>query len=185
MSGSHCLPLSLLLSAACGHLTRPLSLALDETELAAHAEPVDALALAFADGLSSERVDVFVRSFLEHSPPRSRLVLFGYRSPPDVGPYDSRVSVVRAVASSSMHLSNHRYSLYREYVERLGYTPRVVLNSDVSDVVFQANPFVGNASGSVYTSLEGRRTFGDGSLIAWYNEKWIRRLRRCSLLSSA
>ncbi|KAL1526507.1 hypothetical protein AB1Y20_015217 [Prymnesium parvum] len=140
---------------------------------------VDALALGFADAVPAERLGVFIKSFLQHSPAHSELVLFAYDNPPNVSLYGPRVSVVRSARSEGVDLSNHRYALFREHVEHLFPAPRLLLNSDVSDVVFQANPFVGDAAGVVYTSLEGDRTLGDGSLVAHFNNKWISNIQRC------
>lgn len=49
----------------------------------------------------------------------------------------------------------------------------------VTDVVFQADPFFGSAAGVVFTGLEGEARLGDGSLVAYYNEKWMASLRSC------
>ena len=49
----------------------------------------------------------------------------------------------------------------------------------VSDVVFQGDPFVGEAAGVVHTALEGDVLLGDGSLVAYYNNRWMDNVRHC------
>ena len=142
-------------------------------------EPIDTLAVGFADGVAAEKLDAFLSSFFAHAPPRSQLVLFAYERPPDVATYGGRVRVVRAARAEGLHLSNHRFALYRAYVESMARPPRLLLNSDVSDVVFQGDPFIGDEPGKVYTSLEGERKLGDGSLVAHFNNLWLGNLARC------
>ena len=89
------------------------------------------LAVGFADGLPEAKLDVFVLSFRQHAP-TSQLVLFAYDRPPNVARYGPRVHVVQGPRANGQHLSNHRFALYRQYVEQLPVRPRVLLNTDAS-----------------------------------------------------
>jgi len=159
------------------------ALATEDSGDAADGGEATAVAVAFADGCKPLSVHAFVASFLEHARPGSKLMLWSYDAPPDVSIYpEGRVEVVRSKPAPGVHLASHRFSLWRAWLEGLPEKrrPKLLLNTDVTDVVFQGDPFVDGAAATVHTGEEHPAvTLGDGSLSAHYNLRWLEVLRAC------
>jgi hypothetical protein len=129
---------------------------------------VDALVIGVATGYAAAALRPFVRSLREHY--QGAVHLFVDETPEIIALLNDYRIDWSLMTAGDTHPVIHRFALYRDFIGDLAGAPRILL-TDVSDVIFQGDPFSISAQAPLVGVLEdASMTIGS---CPW-NSDWVR-----------